>query len=68
MPWANATLRGPLKTSKLEATIQFDPQAGMVRKSEARANYAGELKLSLTDPPLVLKVDFQQVLELEVKP
>jgi hypothetical protein len=68
MPWANAMLRGPLKTSKLEATIQFDPQAGMVRKSEAKANYAGELKLSLTDPPLVLKVDFQQVLELEAKP
>jgi len=68
MKWANAALRGTLKTSKLAGTVQFDPKAGAVQTSEVKADYAGDLKWGDGDQPLVLKVGFQHTLELEAKP
>jgi hypothetical protein len=68
MTWVGAPLRGTLKTSKLAGTVRFDPRAGFVQKGEAQADFAGDLKLGLNDPPLVLKVSFQETLDLEARP
>jgi hypothetical protein len=68
MKWANAPLRGTLKTSKLTAAVRFDPMAGTVRSSEAQADYGGELKLGQADSAVTLKVNFQEELTLETQP
>jgi hypothetical protein len=64
----NSTLQGTLKTSKIEGTVLFDANGGMVRKGEGQIDFSGDLKLGIGDQPLVLKMGFKNKLELEAKP
>jgi hypothetical protein len=68
MKWANGSLRGTLKTTKLTGLVRFDPRAGAVQSGEAQADYGGELKLGLGEMPVVLGVKFHQELTLEAQP
>jgi hypothetical protein len=65
MKWAGLTLRGPLKSTKLEGKYAWDGRAGCLRGGEARVRVQGELKLNdATD----LRVEYEQTLELTRQP
>jgi hypothetical protein len=63
MKLSNVTLAGPLKITKLEGAVRFDPKAGVVRESEYKTEMAGDLKLNDSS----LKLGFRHTVTWELK-
>jgi hypothetical protein len=66
--WFGTSLRGPLKMSKLQGTIVFDPGTQTVRRGSAQVELAGDLLFGNENNPAKMKLKYEHTLELEAKP
>ena len=65
MKWSGSTLRGELKTTKVEGKYAWDGRHGSVRRGEVRINVRGTLKLN---DAADLRVTYENTLELTRQP
>jgi hypothetical protein len=65
MKWSGLSLRGTLKSTRLEGKYAWDGRAGCLRGGEARVRVQGELKLNDASD---LRVEYEQALELTRQP
>jgi hypothetical protein len=65
MKWSGSTLRGELKTTKLEGKYVWDARGGSLRSGEARIDVQGTLKLN---DAADLRVSYEYALELTRQP
>jgi hypothetical protein len=69
MPLFGIPIRGTLATTKMAGTSWFDADAGLVRKGEAKIDFAGTVKLNPdADKPVPLKATFRNTFEWETQP
>lgn len=61
----NLGLAGPLKITKVEGAVRFDPKAGAVRDSEYKTEMSGDLKLG--DGGSIMKVGYKQTVTWQAK-